>query len=45
MRSRPVGQGCVWNKEPLEPVREAGLSVVSNKRGFFGIFHSIVVAS
>ena len=37
--------GCVWNREPLELVREAGLNVISNKRSFFGIFHSIVVAS
>lgn len=36
--------GCVWNKEPLEIVHQAGLSVVASRRSFFGVFHSIVAA-
>jgi ubiquinone/menaquinone biosynthesis C-methylase UbiE len=33
--------GCHWNREPLEIVREAGLTVVAGRRTFFGIFHVI----
>ena len=31
--------GCHWNREPLELVRQAGLTVVAARRTFFGIFH------
>ena len=34
--------GCVWNREPLELVNEARLSVIASRRSFFGIFHSII---
>ena len=34
--------GCIWNREPRDLVGEAGLTVVSTKRSFFGVFHSIV---
>ncbi|RMF78255.1 MAG: class I SAM-dependent methyltransferase [Chloroflexi bacterium] len=33
--------GCRWNQEPQEIVRAAGLEIVSAKRGFFGVFHTI----
>lgn len=33
--------GCHWNREPLELVRQAGLTVVTARRIFFGIFHEI----
>lgn len=33
--------GCHWNREPLEIVREAGLTVVAAWRTFLGIFHLI----
>jgi ubiquinone/menaquinone biosynthesis C-methylase UbiE len=33
--------GCRWNREPLDLVRQAGLSVISARRTFFGIFHMI----
>lgn len=33
--------GCYWNRESLEIVRQAGLTVVVAKRIFFGIFHEI----
>lgn len=36
--------GCVWNKEPLDLVRDAGLHVVSARRSFLGIFHNIVAS-
>lgn len=32
---------CHWNREPLDLVRQAGLSVISARRTFFGIFHQI----
>jgi len=36
--------GCVWNREPLDIVLEAGLQVVLEKRSFLGVFHSIVAS-
>jgi len=33
--------GCQWNREPIEMVREAGLSIVQAARHFAGIFHTI----
>ena len=35
---------CVWNREPLDMVLEAGLQVISAKRSFLGVFHSIVAS-
>jgi hypothetical protein len=34
--------GCLWNREPLELVRQAGLRVQQSERHFLGIFHVIV---
>ena len=34
--------GCVWNREPLELIHEAGLNVISNKRSLLAVFHSVV---
>ncbi len=34
--------GCVWNREPLELVQEAGLAVVASHRSFFGVVHSVL---
>lgn len=31
--------GCRWNREPLDLVRQAGVSVIDARRIFFGIFH------
>ncbi len=31
--------GCRWNREPLDLVAHAGLTVVAARRVFFGIFH------
>ena len=36
--------GGVWNREPLEMVHDAGLSVISSRRSFLGILHTIVAA-
>ena len=36
--------GCVWNKEPQDIVLEAGLYVISARRSFLGIFHTIVAS-
>lgn len=33
--------GCQWNREPLELVREAGLSIVQAAHRVAGIFHTI----
>lgn len=33
--------GCRWNRKPLELIRQAGLTLISAKRTFFGIFHEI----
>ena len=33
--------GCRWNQQPHELVREAGLEILSDKRSFLGILHSI----
>jgi ubiquinone/menaquinone biosynthesis C-methylase UbiE len=35
--------GCHWNREPLELVRESGLTIIEAQRMFFGIFHEIQV--
>jgi ubiquinone/menaquinone biosynthesis C-methylase UbiE len=35
---------CHWNREPLEIVRQAGLKVLGNRRGLFGIVHVIEAA-
>ncbi len=34
--------GCVWNREPAEMVRRAGLEVIESRRSFLGIFYSIM---
>ncbi len=31
--------GCRWNREPLDLVRRAGLTLIAAQRTFFGIFH------
>ena len=31
--------GCHWNREPLDLVKEAGLTIVKNQRLFFGAIH------
>ena len=36
--------GCVWNKEPQDIVLEARLYVISARRSFLGIFHTIVAS-
>ena len=36
--------GCHWNREPLEMVRKADLTVTRARRFFFGIFHQIEAA-
>jgi hypothetical protein len=33
--------GCHWNREPLNLVCKAGLTVNEARRNFFGIFHRI----
>jgi len=33
--------GCHWNREPLELVRQAGLSIIEAERVFLGIFRNI----
>lgn len=33
--------GCRWNQQPHELVKEAGLEILSDKRAFLGVFHSI----
>lgn len=33
--------GCHWNREPLESVKRAGLTVTRAQRCFFGVFHLI----
>jgi len=33
--------GCHWNREPLELVCKAGLTPVTGRRSFLGIFHEI----
>jgi ubiquinone/menaquinone biosynthesis C-methylase UbiE len=33
--------GCRWNREPLDLVRQAGLTLITARRTFFGIFHEI----
>ena len=33
--------GCQWNREPLELVRQSGLSLIHASRSFFGILHLI----
>jgi len=35
--------GCIWNRNILKFVEEAGLEFISRKRYFFGIFHAIKV--
>jgi ubiquinone/menaquinone biosynthesis C-methylase UbiE len=35
------GLGCHWDREPLDLVRQAGLTLISARRTFFGIFHEI----
>jgi ubiquinone/menaquinone biosynthesis C-methylase UbiE len=34
--------GCHWNREPRELVEEAGLTVLTQRRRFLGVFHGIV---
>ena len=36
--------GCVWNREPQDMVLEAGLLVISARRSFLGIFHTVVAS-
>jgi ubiquinone/menaquinone biosynthesis C-methylase UbiE len=33
--------GCHWNREPLDMVRKAGLTIHKARRVFFGMFHEI----
>lgn len=33
--------GCHWNREPLELVKHTGLSLVTARRTFFGVLHTI----
>lgn len=33
--------GCHWNREPIEIARQAGLTVVTARRFFFGIFQVV----
>jgi len=35
--------GCHWNREPLELVREAGLTPLAAHRCFLGVFHEIEI--
>lgn len=35
--------GCWWNREPLEMVREAGLTITRSRRSLLGMFHEIEV--
>ena len=37
--------GCRWNREPLDLVRQAGLTLIAAQRIFFGIFHLLEVMS
>jgi ubiquinone/menaquinone biosynthesis C-methylase UbiE len=37
--------GCRWNQEPLDLVVAAGLEIVTHRRTFFGIFHTIEARS
>jgi methyltransferase OMS1 len=34
---------CHWNRQPLELVRDAGLTLRAARRAFFGIFHVLEV--
>ena len=36
--------GCIWNREPQDMVLEARLRVISARRSFMGVFHTIVAA-
>ncbi|HEX6970626.1 MAG TPA: methyltransferase domain-containing protein [Limnochordia bacterium] len=36
--------GCYWNREPLELVRQAGLTVIEARRYRLGTFHTIEAA-
>jgi SAM-dependent methyltransferase len=36
------GGGCRWNQETQDLVREAGLTIISAHRVWFGVFHVIV---
>jgi ubiquinone/menaquinone biosynthesis C-methylase UbiE len=36
--------GCQWNREPLDLVRQSGLRLISNRRIFFGVLHTIEAA-
>lgn len=33
--------GCRWNREPLDLVHQAGVTIVDARRIFFGIFHML----
>jgi hypothetical protein len=33
--------GCRWNREPLDLISQAGLTLISSQRTFLGIFHEI----
>jgi ubiquinone/menaquinone biosynthesis C-methylase UbiE len=33
--------GCHWNREPLDLVRQAGLTIIRGDRRFLGVFHTI----
>lgn len=37
--------GCRWNREPLDLVRQAGLTLIAAQRTFFGIFHLLEALS
>ena len=36
--------GCRWNREPIDLVKQAGQSILSHRRSFFGIMHTIEAA-
>lgn len=33
--------GCRWNREPLDLVRQAGITLIAARRIFFGVFHEL----
>ncbi len=36
--------GCRWNQEPQQLVTQAGLRILSAKRDFFGVFHTLALS-
>lgn len=35
---------CQWTREPVDLVRQAGLTLIADRRRFFGVLHTIIAA-